>query len=55
MRRALVSQLPALTHFYNGAIHPLNVDEYTTRELSEYVTQMQQYHEAERKAAERNG
>ncbi len=42
MRRALLKQLPALTHFYNGAIHPLNVDQFTERELSEYLVQMQQ-------------
>lgn len=44
MRRALVRRLPALTRFYSGAIHPLNVEHYTLRELSEYVTQMDQFH-----------
>lgn len=42
MRRALLKQLPALTHFYHGAIHSLNVDQFTERELSEYIVQMQQ-------------
>jgi len=31
-----------LTHFYYGAIHPLNVEDYTVAELSEYVAQMEQ-------------
>lgn len=42
-RRALYQRLPALTRFYYGAIHPLNVEEFTYRELSEYVTQMDRY------------
>lgn len=42
MRRALQKQLPALTRHYFGAITPLNVDEYTYGELSEYVVQMRQ-------------
>lgn len=41
MRRALLRKLPALTHFYYGAIHPLNVEDFTLAELSEYVTQME--------------
>lgn len=40
MRRALLHELPHLTHFYHGAIHPLNVDEYTNRELSVYIRTM---------------
>lgn len=40
-RRALRKRLPALTRFYYGAITPLNVDQYTLRELVEYVTQME--------------
>lgn len=39
----MLGSLPALTRFYHGAIHAANVDEFTTRELSEYVTQMRQY------------
>lgn len=53
MRRGLLEQLPALTHFYHGAIHPLNVDQWTTREISEYVQQMNDFHAAEREAASR--
>lgn len=30
-----------MTRFYFGAIHPLNVEEFTLRELSEYSTYMQ--------------
>lgn len=41
MRRALLRKLPALTQFYFGAIHPLNVEDYTLAELSEYVTAME--------------
>jgi hypothetical protein len=41
VRRALLRRLPALTRFYFGAIHPLNVEQYTLRELSEYSTYMQ--------------
>lgn len=41
MRRALLGKLPALTRFYYGAISPINVDEFTYAELSEYVTQME--------------
>jgi hypothetical protein len=33
--------LPALTRFYHGAIHSLNVEQFTLRELSEYTTYMQ--------------
>lgn len=40
MRRALLKRLPALTRFYFGAIHPLNVEQFTIREISEYVVQM---------------
>jgi hypothetical protein len=40
VRRALLKGLPQLTRFYYGAIHPLNVDEFTTRELAEYSAQM---------------
>lgn len=43
MRRALLPRLPQLTKFYQGAIHPLNVDDYTLRELIEYVRQMDDY------------
>lgn len=42
MRRGLLRRLPALTRFYYGAIHPLNVEQFTLAELSEYVTQMEQ-------------
>lgn len=40
MRRALLVRLPALTRFYYGAIHPLNVEQLSLREISEYLTQM---------------
>lgn len=40
MRQALRKQLPALSQFYYGAITPLNVDDYTYGELTEYLTQM---------------
>ena len=52
MRRALLGRLPALTRFYYGAIHPLNVESLTLRELSEYVTQMDRY-EADQARANR--
>lgn len=55
MRRALCKQLPALTKFYNGAIHPLNVDEFTTREISEYIVRMDEYQKAEEEAVRRGG
>lgn len=41
MRRGLLRKLPALTRFYFGAIHALNVEDYTLAELNEYVTQME--------------
>lgn len=40
MRRALLKRLPALTRFYFGAIHPLNVEQFSIRELSEYIVAM---------------
>lgn len=43
MRRALLRRLPQLTRFYYGAINPLTVDDYTLRELVEYVRQMDEY------------
>lgn len=49
MRQALLRRLPALTRFYYGAISPLNADDFTYAELSEYVTQM------ERALAEQEG
>jgi hypothetical protein len=42
MRRALLAKLPALTRFYFGAIHPLNVEDYTFAELNAYVTAMEE-------------
>lgn len=47
--------MPALTHFYNGAIHYANLDEFTPREISELIAQMDAYHEAEREAVRRSG
>lgn len=43
MRRALLKRLPQLTKFYHGAISPLTVDDFTLRELVEYVRQMDDY------------
>lgn len=40
MRRALLRQLPALTRFYG--LRPQDFDDMTVREISEYVTQMEQ-------------
>jgi hypothetical protein len=48
VRRDLLESLPALTRFYYGAIHPLNVDQFTFRELSEYLAQMRRAQESER-------
>lgn len=42
VRRDLLHKLPALTRFYYGAISPLNVEQFSTRELTEYVRQMEQ-------------
>lgn len=41
MRRALISELPALTKFYG--LEPEAFDRMTAREVSEYRTQFQQY------------
>lgn len=46
MRRALLKKLPRLTRFTFGAITPLNVEDLTLAELSEYLTAMDK-HEAE--------
>lgn len=54
MRQALLEQLPALSHFYPG-ITPSEVDRMTLREMSEYVSWMNQYTEAEREAVRRDG
>jgi hypothetical protein len=40
VRRGFLKELPALSRFFHGAISPLNVDEFTLRELSAYVTYM---------------
>jgi len=52
VRRVLLEQLPALTRFYYGAIHSLNVEQFSLRELSEYVSQMQRA-QAEQARSER--
>lgn len=43
MRRDLLSKLPQLTRFYYGAITPLNVEQFTARELDLYVVSMEQF------------
>lgn len=43
MRRALLKSLPALTKFYG--LTPDDIDRMTLREVSEYLTQMQQAQE----------
>lgn len=35
--------MPALTRFTFGALNPLTVDDYTYREISEFLSQMNQY------------
>lgn len=40
MRRALLPRLPALTRFYG--LRPADIEAMTLREVSEYVTQMEQ-------------
>lgn len=39
MRRALLRKLPRLTQFYG--LTPMDIDEMTYGEVSEYVTQME--------------
>lgn len=43
MRRALLNQLPALTRFYHGAVHYLNVDEFTYAELERLAEYKREY------------
>lgn len=50
MRRALLNQLPALTRFYHGAIHYLNVDQFTFAELEALAEHKAAYDRAVRKA-----
>ncbi len=38
MRRALLTDLPALTHFYG--LKPWDLDRMTLREINEYRTQL---------------
>lgn len=40
MRRALLSRLPQLTRFYG--LKPPDLEQMTLREVSEYVTQLDQ-------------
>jgi hypothetical protein len=41
MRRALLKQLPALTHFYG--LRPEDIERMTEREITEYVVHMQEH------------
>jgi hypothetical protein len=43
VRRALLTKLPLLTRFYYGAIHPLNIEQLSSRELHIYVVAMESY------------